>query len=99
MRGRRVGRPARVPGRSTSGPRHILRMMLSPARRLLGYADRYRREFLFGLLCVVISTCIRLAGPWVLKYAIDDLHAGVTMEKVRFYALALLGLAMVGGVF
>jgi ATP-binding cassette subfamily B protein len=73
--------------------------MLSPARRLLGYADRYRRQFIFGLLCVVISTFIRLAGPWVLKYAIDDLHEGVTTEKVRFYALAMLGLAMVGGVF
>ena len=86
-------------GAEMPGARHILPVMLSPARRLLGYADRYRRQFIFGLLCVVISTFIRLAGPWVLKYAIDDLHEGVTTEKVRFYALAMLGLAMVGGVF
>ena len=35
----------------------------------------------------------------MLKYAIDDLNAGVTAGKLRTYAAALLGLAAVGGVF
>ena len=52
-----------------------------------------------GLACGVVATAIQLAGPWVLKHAIDDLLAGVTSGKVRFYALALLALASVGGVF
>jgi ATP-binding cassette subfamily B protein len=72
---------------------------MSPAARLLGYVLRYRRSFLLGLACVVAATVITLAGPWVLKYAIDDLTAGVTAAKVRFYGAALLALAAAGGVF
>jgi ATP-binding cassette, subfamily B, multidrug efflux pump len=72
---------------------------MSPARRLLGYVIRYRRSFLLGLASVVATTAISLAGPWVLKYAIDDLTTGVTAAKVRFYGAALLALAAVGGFF
>ena len=74
-------------------------MMLPPARRLLGYLARYRRQYLVGLACGVAATAISLAGPWVLKLAIDALLRGVTAEKVRFYAFVLLALAMVGGLF
>jgi ATP-binding cassette, subfamily B, multidrug efflux pump len=72
---------------------------MPPARRLLGYVTRYRRSFLLGLACVITTTAISLAGPWILKYAIDDLTANVTAAKVRFYAVALLALAAAGGVF
>ena len=72
---------------------------MSPSRRLLAYVARYRGAFLLGFVCIVSTTAITLAGPWVLKYAIDDLTAGVTAEKLRFYAGALFGLAAVGGVF
>ncbi|HEY7189350.1 MAG TPA: ABC transporter ATP-binding protein [Vicinamibacterales bacterium] len=60
---------------------------------------RYRRAFLLGFACVVITTAISLTGPWVLRYAIDDLQAGLTLTKVRLYGAAILGLAIVGGVF
>jgi ATP-binding cassette subfamily B multidrug efflux pump len=73
--------------------------MLSARARLLGYVRRYHRPYSIGLACGVVATAIQLAGPWVLKHAIDDLLAGVTTEKVRFYALGLLALAAVGGVF
>jgi ATP-binding cassette, subfamily B, multidrug efflux pump len=72
---------------------------MSPGRRLLGRMTRYRRSFLVGFCCTVITSSIALAGPWVLKQAIDDLHLGVTMQKVRLYAGALVVLAAVGGVF
>ena len=72
---------------------------MSPARRLLGQMARYRRSLLIGFCCVVITSSIALAGPWVLKYAIDDLDGGVTMDKVRLYAAALLLMAAVGGFF
>jgi ATP-binding cassette subfamily B protein len=68
-------------------------------RRLLGYVARYRQQFLQGLICVVISTAISLAGPWVLRYTIDDLVQGVTAGKIRFYAALIVGLAIIGGVF
>jgi ATP-binding cassette, subfamily B, multidrug efflux pump len=73
--------------------------MIGPGRRLLGYLAPYRRPYLIGLACGVVATAIQLAGPWVLKHAIDDLLLGVTTAKVRFYALALLALAVVGGLF
>jgi ATP-binding cassette subfamily B protein len=72
---------------------------MSPARRLLGYMLRYRRSFVIGFLCVVATTSISLTGPWVLKYAIDDLYLGVTAEKIRLYAGLLLLLAAAGGLF
>ncbi len=73
---------------------------MSPAvRRLLPYVLRYRRQFSLGLACVLITTSIQLLGPWVLKYAIDDLGAGVTRAKLAVYASLLLGIACVGAVF
>ena len=86
------------PGSYPHRGRPILRSML-PVRRLLGYVARYRRSFLLGLACVIATTAVTLAGPWVLKYAIDDLAADVTAAKVRLYAVALLALAAVGGAF
>ena len=56
---------------------------MTPARRLLRYLVRYQRSFLLGFACVVATTTIALASPWVLKYAIDDLTAGVTLSKVQ----------------
>ncbi len=72
---------------------------MSPAHRLLGYLFRYRRAFVLGFLCIVATTTISLMSPWILKYAIDDLSAGVTQAKVRLYAVVLLALAAAGGVF
>jgi ATP-binding cassette subfamily B multidrug efflux pump len=73
--------------------------MSSAVRRLSPYILRYRRAFLLGLLCVLVTTAISLLSPWVLKYAVDDLHRGVTVGKVRVYAAVLLGIALIGGVF
>jgi ATP-binding cassette subfamily B protein len=71
----------------------------APARRLVAYMRRYRRSFLIGFGCVVAASTLALTGPWVLKYAIDDLHRGVTSAKVLRYSAVLLLLAAFGGVF
>ena len=73
--------------------------MRSGLRRLLPFIDRYRRRFLIGLACVVITTSIQLLSPWVLKYAVDDLTAGVTRAKLAMYAGLMIGIACVGAVF
>ena len=72
---------------------------MSPARRLIRYLTRYRRAFVSGFVCVVIATAISTGGPWVLKYAIDDLSQGLTFDKIRLYGGLLFGLAAVGGLF
>jgi ATP-binding cassette subfamily B protein len=71
----------------------------TPRRRLLSYLTRLKRPFLTGFACIVVTTAISLTAPWVLKFAIDDLNTALTLEKVRRYAVVLLGLAAVGGVF
>ena len=72
---------------------------MSPVRRVFTYVHRYRSAFALGLGCVVITTTLQLSGPWVLKFAIDDLAGGVTFAKLRYYALLLLVLAAVSGTF
>ncbi|MFN2445997.1 MAG: ABC transporter ATP-binding protein [Vicinamibacterales bacterium] len=72
---------------------------MSPLARLLGFARPYRSAFALGLAAIVLTTAVTLAGPLVLKLAIDDLGSGVTGSKLRFYAAALVAVACVGGVF
>jgi ATP-binding cassette, subfamily B, multidrug efflux pump len=67
--------------------------------RLLPYLLRYKRAFLLGLGCVIVTTAIQLLSPWVLKNAIDDLNRGVTRQKLALYAALLLAIALVGGTF
>ncbi len=72
---------------------------MSPRARLVPYVLRYRRQLLLGLACLVLTTTFSLLGPWVLRYAVDDLTAGVTRDKLTVHAATLLGLAMAGGGF
>jgi ATP-binding cassette, subfamily B, multidrug efflux pump len=70
-----------------------------PWRRLWPYLSRYRRSFSWGLISIVVATAIQLAAPWVLKLAVDDLTTGVTRAKLAYYAVLLLAMTVVGGVF
>jgi ATP-binding cassette subfamily B multidrug efflux pump len=72
---------------------------MSPARRLLDYVFRYRRDFLVGLGCVVMTTAVTLVAPLVLRYAIDDLTQSVTRAKLAGYGGLLLAIGLVGGLF
>jgi ATP-binding cassette subfamily B multidrug efflux pump len=65
---------------------------------LLTYVVRYRGRYAAGLSCVVLTTAITLAAPWVLKNAVDDLSAGVNEAKLLFYGGLILGIAVAGGV-
>jgi ATP-binding cassette, subfamily B, multidrug efflux pump len=74
--------------------------MFSPAfRKLLPYVNRYRRAFVIGLVCVILTTAFQLLSPWILKYAIDDLNQAVTERKLVVYAGLLLGVSLVRGLF
>ncbi|HXE80860.1 MAG TPA: ABC transporter ATP-binding protein [Vicinamibacterales bacterium] len=68
-------------------------------RRLWPYLFRYRVGVVQGLACIVAATAIQVASPWVLKLAVDDLTESVTRQKLIHYALLLLGLTSVGGIF
>ena len=68
-------------------------------RRLLPYLRSHRRRLAWGLVCLLLTTLLSVAAPWVLRLAIDDLTLRVTREKLWLYAGALVGLALVEGVF
>src|SRR5512138_3872789 len=70
-----------------------------PFRLLLPYVFRYRRQFLIGLVCVVLSSTFQLLSPWVLKFAIDDLTRAVTRQKLITYALLLLAVSGMRAIF
>src|SRR4029453_210697 len=73
---------------------------MSPAvRALLPYVNRYRRAFGLGLICVISTTAFQLMGPWVLKYAVDDLNQAVTQRKLLLYAGLLVGVSLLRGLF
>ena len=72
---------------------------MTPFRRLLSYVVRYQRDFVIGLLCVIVTRGVTLASPLVLRYAIDDLTTGVTRAKLLEYGAILLAIGLVAGLF
>jgi ATP-binding cassette subfamily B protein len=67
--------------------------------RLLRAADRHRAGLWWGIACVAASNVVQLSQPVVLQHAIDDLYQGVTAEKLGRYALYVLGIALLAGLF
>jgi len=72
---------------------------LPQLRRLLPGLLRHRRLLLLGLLALTLTTALSVAGPWVLRHAIDDLTVAVTRQKLWLYAGAILALTALEGVF
>ncbi len=48
---------------------------------------------------MALADLVALTQPQVLRLAVDDLYRGVTAEKLGRYALLLLGIAVIAGVF
>jgi ATP-binding cassette subfamily B protein len=69
---------------------------LSP---LLPYLKKYRRGYVVGTLCVFLNNGIWILFPQVIRRAVDDLHLGVTREKLLTYALLLIAVAFTKGIF
>jgi ATP-binding cassette, subfamily B, multidrug efflux pump len=54
---------------------------------------------MWGLACVALADLVALTQPQVLRLAVDDLYRGVTAEKLGRYAILLLGIAVIAGLF
>ena len=68
-------------------------------RRLLPYLSRHRAPLLRGTACLLLTTALSVASPWVLRHAVDDLVVAVTRAKLALYASLMVGLVAVEGVF
>src|SRR6201996_4902054 len=73
--------------------------MLATLRPLFPYLRRYRRDFAWGGLAVVISNAIWIFFPQVIRIAIDDLNQGVTRRKIFLYAGLLVAISAAKGIF
>ncbi|PYV54417.1 MAG: ABC transporter ATP-binding protein [Acidobacteria bacterium] len=68
-------------------------------RPLLPYLKKYRGTYVLGTLCVFLNNGIWILFPQVIQRAIDGLRNGVSREKLGYYALALLGIALIKAIF
>ena len=68
-------------------------------RPLVPYLKRYRSGLLWGGLCVLLTNGIAVQFPQVLRRAINDLQVGVTQRKLLGYALAIVAVFLVKGIF
>lgn len=66
-------------------------------RRLLPYYRPYLKGVIAGLVLVVISNVFTIAGPFLLKMAIDTLTESLARDLIVRYALLIVGVAVVGG--
>jgi len=74
-------------------------MLPKSLRPLFPYLKKYRRSYALGTICVFLNNGIWILFPQVIRRAIDDLHLGVTRQKLLTYALLLLAVAGVKGIF
>jgi len=66
---------------------------------LIPYVRRHRRILLLGILCLVLSDTFQMAGPWLLKLAVDGLEKGIARDRLALFAGLVVGVALVSGVF
>jgi ATP-binding cassette, subfamily B, multidrug efflux pump len=74
-------------------------MVPKKLRPLVPYLKRYRAGLLWGALCVLLTNAIAVQFPQVLRHAINDLHSGVTSQKLLKFALAIIAVFVAKGIF
>ncbi len=73
--------------------------MFTLIRPLFPYFRRYRRDFFWGGLSIILSNAIAVLFPLVVAMVIDGLNTGVTKRKVFIYSGMLLGVTVGKGIF
>ncbi len=68
-------------------------------RQFIRYFSPYRWHIAAGILFIFGSMSFGLAMPLLVGWAIDDMGANVTWNKVIFYPLAILGANLISGIF
>ena len=66
---------------------------------LFPYLKKYRRSYVIGTICVLLTNGIWILFPQVIRRAVNDLNQGVTRHKLITYALLILAVAGAKGIF
>ncbi|MFQ5530777.1 MAG: ABC transporter ATP-binding protein, partial [Gemmatimonadota bacterium] len=67
-------------------------------RSLLPYYKPYLRGVVWGLVLVVFSNVFTIAGPFLLKLAVDALTDSLSREVILLYALLIVATAVLSGI-
>jgi ATP-binding cassette subfamily B multidrug efflux pump len=67
--------------------------------RLKVHLLSHRARIAAGFLSVLLTNVFLLAAPRVTGYAVDSLAQSITREKLTYYGLAIVGLAVCEGIF
>ena len=68
-------------------------------RGLIPYVMRYRGLVVAGSVFLLLSNAVTLTAPWVSKMVIDGLTAKISPMRLGQFAVWIVGIAVVGGVF
>lgn len=63
------------------------------------YLRRYWKSLAWGGVAVIIYNVVKVLVPIVIGHAIDDMHHGITQQKILFHGLRLLLVAACSAVF
>ena len=74
-------------------------MLPKSLRPLVPYLKRYRSGLFWGGLCVLFNNGVWILFPQVLRRAVNDLHSGVTRQKLLTYSLLIIAIALIKGLF
>ncbi|MGH9599179.1 MAG: ABC transporter ATP-binding protein, partial [Terracidiphilus sp.] len=66
---------------------------------LYGYMRRYRWGYVRGALACIATNLVAVQFAYVLGMAIDDLRKGSSRERIFVFALILVGIYILKGVF
>jgi ATP-binding cassette subfamily B protein len=65
---------------------------------MLGYARRYRRQYLFGGLCLLGTATLVMWIPWWIREAVRIIEHGGSMADVSYYAALIIAAALLQGI-
>ena len=68
-------------------------------KSFLPYVSKYRREFLLGILALIVTDAMTLVVPWLIKEFIDIISGKPAKEQILKYVLLLflISLGLMGG--
>ena len=73
--------------------------MLRELLPLRPYLTRYKKRYVLGFLALMLSQASRINLPLIIKAAIDSLSHNAVSNRLLFYAVLLLGVALAQAIF
>src|SRR5437667_4223169 len=67
--------------------------------RMVPHLREHRGRIAAGFVCILLTNGFMLTAPWVTKYAVDSLTESVTRQKLAYYGVLIIGLAILRSVF